>query len=303
VTILTARNGDIELAYEQLGDPSGDPLLLVMGMGAQMVGWPDGLCAELAARGFSVVRFDNRDVGLSTHLDGPVRRWYRRSVPVSYTLPDMAGDALAVMDAVGWPVAHVVGASMGGMLAQLLAVEHPARVLSLTSIMSTPFFPLSRMTRRTTLALVLTAVRLLRRQGRPTTPEAMVEFMVAMQRTTGSPAYPADRDDLLATVRVALERDAQGFTGPGARRQEAAIQASRDLRPELARVRVPTLVVHGDSDVMIRPVGGRATADAVPGARLVVHPGMGHELPRPLWPAFADDIRAVADAAEPAATP
>jgi pimeloyl-ACP methyl ester carboxylesterase len=213
----------------------------------------------------------------------------------------MAGDALAVMDAVGWPAAHVVGASMGGMLAQLLAVEHPGRVLSLTSIMATPFFPLSRMTRRKTLALVLTAVRLLRRHGRPTTPEAVVEFMVAMQRTTGSPAYPADRDDLLATARVSLDRDPQGLTGPGARRQEAAIRASRDLRPELARVRVPTLVVHGDSDVMIRPVGGRATADAVPGARLVVHPGMGHELPRPLWPSFADDIRAVADAARAAA--
>jgi pimeloyl-ACP methyl ester carboxylesterase len=125
----------------------------------------------------------------------------------------------------------------------------------------------------------------------------MADVMVAMQEATGSPGYPADREDHLAMLRVAMARDDQGLTGPGARRQQAAERIARDLRPELAAVRVPTLVVHGDNDVMIRPEGGRATAAAVPGARLVVHPGMGHELPRALWPRLADDIRATADEA------
>ena len=299
VAILTARSGPLDIAYEVLGEPDGEPLLLVMGLGAQMVGWPDGFCAELTARGFRVVRFDNRDVGLSTHLDGPVpkRAWSR--VPAAYTLSDMAGDAVAVMDAVGWPAAHVVGASLGGMIAQLLAVEHPDRVLSLTSVMSTPAPRIGRMRARTTLALVRRARALAKEHGRPTTPEAMADFMVAMQEVTGSPGHPADREDHLAMLRVAMARDDQGLTGPGAKRQGAAERIARDLRPELAAVRVPTLVVHGDSDVVIRPEGGRATAAAVPDARLVVHPGMGHELPRALWPTLADDIRATADRAAP----
>jgi pimeloyl-ACP methyl ester carboxylesterase len=297
VTILTARSGDLDIAYEVLGDPGGEPLLLVMGLGAQMVGWPDGFCAELTARGFRVVRFDNRDVGLSTHLDGPVpkRPWSR--VPAAYTLADMAGDALAVMDAVGWPAAHVVGASLGGMIAQQLAVSAPERVLSLTSVMSTPSPRIGRMRPRTVLTLVRRARRLSRERGPATTPEAMADFMVAMQEVTGSPGHPARREDHLEMLRVAMARDASGLTGPGAKRQNAAERIAPDLRPALAGVRVPTLVVHGDSDVVIRPEGGRATADAIPGARLVVHPGMGHELPRALWPRLADDVRAVADEA------
>lgn len=202
----------------------------------------------------------------------------------------------------GWPAAHVVGASLGGMIAQVLAVEHPGRVLSLSSIMSTPAPRIGRMRARTVLALVRRGRRLARKQGRPTTPEAMADFMLAMQEITGSPGYPAEREDHLAMLRVAVARDGQGLTGPGAKRQQAAERVARDLRAELARVRVPTLVLHGDSDVIIRPEGGRATAAAVPDARLVVYPGMGHELPRPLWPEIAREIRAVADrAARPAA--
>src|SRR4051794_23769513 len=158
-----------------------------MGLGAQMVGWPDGFCAELGTRGFAVVRFDNRDVGLSTHLDTlPATR--RRP---AYTLSDMAGDALAVLDAVGRPAAHVVGASLGGMIAQALAVEHPDRVLSLTSIMSKPAHRIGRMRARTLLQLVRTARRLARERGRPTTPEAMAEFMAALPQATRPPAHPA----------------------------------------------------------------------------------------------------------------
>jgi pimeloyl-ACP methyl ester carboxylesterase len=299
VTILTARSGDLDIAYEVLGDPGGEPLLLVMGLGAQMVGWPDGFCAELTARGFRVVRFDNRDVGLSTHLDGPVPRRAWSRVPAAYTLADMAGDALAVMDAVGWPAAHVAGASLGGMIAQQLAVSAPERVLSLTSVMSTPSPRIGRMRPRTVLALVRRARRLARERGPATTPEAMADFMVAMQEVTGSPGYPARREDHLEMLRVAMARDDSGLSGPGAKRQNAAVRIAPDLRPALAAVRVPTLVVHGDGDVVIRPEGGRATAEAVPDARLVVHPGMGHELPRALWPAIADDVRAVADLAAP----
>ena len=295
MTIRTARNGDIEIAYEVLGAAGGEPLLLIMGLGAQMVGWPDEFCRGLGDRGFAVVRFDNRDVGLSTHLEVPPRR----RGPAPYTLSDMARDAVAVLDDVGWPAAHVVGASLGGMIAQLMAVEHPDRVLSLTSIMSKPAPRIGRMRARTLLALVRRARRMAKERGRPTTPEAMADFMVAMQEVTGSPAYPADREDHLAMLRVAMARDDAGLTGPGAKRQAAAERAARDLRPELAAVGVPTLVLHGDSDVMIRPEGGRATADAVPGARLVVYPGMGHELPRPLWPAFVEEIRATADRAVP----
>jgi pimeloyl-ACP methyl ester carboxylesterase len=210
VTVRTTRNGPIEVAYERLGDPAGEPLLLIMGLGAQMVGWPDGFCAELADRGFAVVRFDNRDVGLSTHLPGPhPRRWRRVRAP--YSLSDMAGDTVAVLDAVGWPAAHVVGASMGGRIAQLLTVEHPDRVLSLTSVMSTPSSRIGRMRTRTLLALVQKARRLSREPGRPTTPEAMADFLTAMQELTGSPAYPADREDHLAMLRVAMPRDDQGF--------------------------------------------------------------------------------------------
>jgi pimeloyl-ACP methyl ester carboxylesterase len=295
MTIRTARNGGIDIAYEVLGPADGEPLLLIMGLGAQMVGWPDGFCRELSDRGFTVVRFDNRDVGLSTHLDVPPRR----RGPAPYTLSDMARDAVAVLDDVGWPAAHVVGASLGGMIAQLLAVEHPDRVLSLTSIMSKPSPRIRRMRAGTILALVRRARRMAKERGRPTTPEAMADFMAEMQQVTGSPAYPAAREDHLAMLRVAMARDDAGLTGPGAKRQSAAERAARDLRKELAAVRVPTLVLHGDSDVMIRPEGGRATADAVPGARLVVYPGMGHELPRPLWPAFADEIRATAVRAVP----
>lgn len=295
MSIRTARNGDIEIAYEVLGPADGEPLLLVMGLGAQMVGWPDGFCGELIDRGFTVLRFDNRDVGLSTHLDLPPRR----RGPAPYSLSDMARDAVAVLDSVGWHAAHVVGASLGGMIAQLMAVEHPERVLSLTSIMSKPSPRIGRMRPRTLLALIRRARRIAKERGRPTTPEAMADFMAEMQEVTGSPAYPTAREDHLAMLRVAMARDDAGLTGPGAKRQGAAERAARDLRPELGAVRVPTLVLHGDSDVMIRPEGGRATADAVPGARLVVYPGMGHELPRPLWPSFADEIRATAVRAVP----
>jgi pimeloyl-ACP methyl ester carboxylesterase len=299
VTVETTRNGDIEIAYERLGEPAGEPVLLIMGMAAQMVGWPDGFCAELVRRGLSPVRFDNRDVGLSTNL-GPRPPGLRRfRVPAAYCLSDMAGDAVAVLDAVGWPAAHVVGASMGGMIAQLLAVEHPERVLSLTSIMSTPASRIGRMRTCDLLRLVRTA----RRLGKPSTPEEMADFALAMQAVTGSPGYPAVREDLLEMFRITMPRDAGGFSGGGPARQQAAIRTAPDRRAGLPGVGVPTLVMHGDSDVVVRPAGGEATAAAVPGARLVVFPGMAHELPRALWPAMADEIRATATAARTTLAP
>jgi pimeloyl-ACP methyl ester carboxylesterase len=298
VSVDRARRDGVEIAYEMVGSGRGDPLLLVMGTGAQMLMWPDGLCAALAARGFAVARFDNRDAGLSTHctaagVPGPLRMLTRPAEAASYRLEDMADDAVAVLDALGWPAAHVAGMSMGGMIAQTLAIRHPARVRSLTSIASTPSWRIGRERAGTTLRLLLANPAAL--TGRlPATADDAAERLVRAYRVIGSPGHPLDEAWLREVGRRMFER---GLDPAGARRQNAAILASGDRRPGLAGVRAPTLVLHGAADPMVRPDGGRATAAAVPGARLVVLPGMAHDLPRALWPAIADEIRAVADRA------
>jgi pimeloyl-ACP methyl ester carboxylesterase len=236
-----ARNGDVELSYEVLGAPDREPLLLVMGLGMQRISWPDDFCAGLVERGFTVARFDNRDSGESTHFTAAgrpsvVALFTRPEAVAPYRLDDMADDAVAVLDALGWSSAHVVGASMGGMIA--------------------------------------------------------AERMVDVFRTIGSPGFPLDEVWLRDTGRRAFQR---GHADAGAvPRQLAAINASGDRRPGLSRVRVPTLVVHGDSDPLVQPAGGRATAAAVPGARLVTYKGMGHDFPRELWPAIQDEIAKLA---------
>ncbi|MEV4139140.1 alpha/beta fold hydrolase [Dactylosporangium sp. NPDC049742] len=286
MVIALARRDDVAIAYERLGPPGGEPLLLIMGLGMQLLSWPDELCAELTGRGYSVVRFDNRDAGESTH-------WSQAGSPslfdllarpravAPYRLTDMALDAVAVLDAVGWPSAHVAGASLGGMIAQTLAIGHPDRVRTLTSIMSTPTPQIGR-----------ARLGALRALGIPpaTTRDEAGERMLQVFTAIGSPAYPRDEAWLRDVGRRAYDR---GHDPAGARRQLAAIRASGDRRPGLATVRVPTLVVHGDADPLIRVAGGRATAAAVPGARLVVHPGMGHDLPRPLWTPILDEIGAL----------
>jgi pimeloyl-ACP methyl ester carboxylesterase len=284
-----ARNGDVELSYEVLGAPDREPLLLVMGLGMQRISWPDDFCAGLVERGFTVARFDNRDSGESTHFTAAgrpsvVALFTRPEAVAPYRLDDMADDAAAVLDGLGWSSAHVVGASMGGMIAQALAIRHPQRVRSLTSIMSTPSPRIGRATMRAAMKLG--------RGGEIRTVEDAAERMVDVFRTIGSPGYPLDEVWLRDTGRRAFQR---GHADAGAvPRQLAAINASGDRRSGLSRVRVPTLVIHGDSDPLVQPAGGRATAAAVPGARLVTYKGMGHDFPRELWPAIQDEIAKLA---------
>jgi pimeloyl-ACP methyl ester carboxylesterase len=289
-----ATHGDVTIAYETVGEPTGEPLLLLMGTLGQRIGWPDGFCAALHDRGFHVVRFDNRDVGESTHLPPPRDRRpraLRTARPrAAYTLDDMAGDVLAVLDDLGWTSAHVVGISAGGTLGQLLAARHGDRVRTLTSISSTPWVRIGRMRAGTMMRMV----RAGRRVGRPTDPAAVAAAMLTIRNDiTGSPAYEADADAMRAMVRLSLQRDPGFLTG--GRGFTAALGTAPDLRPELAAVRVPVLVIHGDADVVIRPDGGRATAAAIPGARLIEYPGLGHELPHELWTPIADQIAALAD--------
>ncbi|MET0864041.1 MAG: alpha/beta hydrolase [Nakamurella sp.] len=298
--IRTAEHDGLQIAYELLNDrradATGEPLLLIMGHLGQMVGWPTGFCTELTARGFDVARFDNRDFGLSGRVaDGPQQSRIGQLLHprVAYRLDDMVGDTLSVLDDLGWSSAHLVGISMGGMIAQRLAVTHPDRVRSLTSIMSTPSPRIGKIRRRTLVAMV----RLGKQQGRPASADDVLQSAIAFSAITGSPGYPIDIETLTETIEQSLARDPDpfGFAGSAAgARQRAAIRTSGDRRRELAGVRAPTLVVHGDRDVMIRPAGGRATATAIPHARLVRYPGMGHDLPRALWPAIADEIAATA---------
>jgi pimeloyl-ACP methyl ester carboxylesterase len=283
----TASHDGVDVAYERIAGTEGRPLLLIMGLGMQMISWPDDFCAELGRRGFAVARFDNRDVGLSTHfhrggaptLLGTMVQPHRVA---TYRLADMADDAVAVMDVLGWDSAHVVGASMGGMIAQMMAIRYPARVRTLTSIMSTPSPRIGR-PRLAALAALYTP--------RVDDRDAAGERMVAVFRTIGSRVYPLDEDWLREVGRRAYDRC---HDPAGARRQLAAIQASGDRRAGLAQVRVPTLVLHGEADPLVRLAGGRATAAAVPGARLVTYPGMGHNLPSALWPNMIDEIDRVA---------
>jgi pimeloyl-ACP methyl ester carboxylesterase len=289
--MITARHDGIAIAYETFGPTDGAPLLLIAGTGVQMLIWPEDLCAALVDRGFQVARFDNRDAGLSTHLTGaPAPGWLKamlRPSSAPYRLADMAGDAVSVMDALGWPSAHVAGVSLGGMVAQTLAITHPARVRTLTSIMSTPS------ARIATMPTMATMRALARIAGLPvTSPEEAADEAVAMKRAIGSPAYPLDERAVRDIGRRSYER--HPGTPQDGLRQRAAVIASGDRRPGLAGLDIPALVIHGEQDPLIRLKGGRATAAAIPGARLVTYPGMGHDLPAALWPSILDEICALA---------
>ncbi|MEU7453987.1 alpha/beta fold hydrolase [Streptosporangium roseum] len=290
-TMGTASHGDIELAYETFGPPDGEPLLLISGTGVQMLIFPEDLCHALVDLGFQVARFDNRDTGLSTHLaDAPAPGWFTTMIRPSsapYRLEDMAGDAVAVLDALGWESAHLVGTSLGGMIAQTLAIRHPSRVRTLTSIMSTPAARIGTMPKMATLKAILKI------SGMPvTSPDQAAQEAVAMKRLIGSPRYPFDEREVGDIGRRSYER--HPGTPEGDARQRAAVAVSGDRRRALAKVRIPTLVLHGEDDPIIRLRAGRATADAIPGARLVTYPGMGHDLPRALWPSILDQIRSLA---------
>lgn len=286
----TSANG-IELAYESFGDDDGRPLLLVMGLATQMLAWHDEFCGSLVDRGFFVTRFDNRDIGLSTHMtDAPppdvMAAFGGDTSSASYALEDLADDTVGLLDALGLDSAHVVGASMGGMIAQTVATRHPARTRSLTSIMSTPSPAIGSPT-DAALAVLLAAPA--------TNREEAVERAISTYRVIGSPGYPLDEQWLSGVAGESYDR---GYDPVGVARQLLAIHASGDRTSALAGVTAPTLVIHGEDDPLVQVAGGKATAAAVPGSELLVLPGMGHNLPRELWPTFVDAIVAVADRAD-----
>jgi len=277
--------GDLKLCYETFGDAGAPPLLLVMGLASQMLLWDEPFCEELAGRGFRVIRFDNRDVGRSSILrDARVpTRWQlalRHPGSAAYTLESMADDAVALLDQLGIAAAHVVGASMGGMIAQLVAIRHPDRVLSLVSIMSTTG------NRRVGRPVPRVALRMLRPAAR--TREAYIEDHLEAYRMIGSPP-PVDFEEEHKRERAGTLFD-RGIHPAGAARQMAAITTAKDRTSQLRQIRVPTTIIHGDQDRLVNVSGGRATAEAIPGAELVVLPGMGHDLPRELWPQVIDAI-------------
>jgi pimeloyl-ACP methyl ester carboxylesterase len=284
---LAPANG-IELCYQEMGEADGEPLLLVMGLATQMLAWDEGFCALLAERGFRVIRFDNRDIGRSTKITsaGAPRRvdmMLGRRASAPYLLRDMAADTAGLMDHLEIDSAHVVGASMGGMIAQTMAIEHPERVRSLVSIMSNTGSRWTGMPSRKAMAVLL---------GRPPRGrEAAVERAVKTFSVIGSPGYPFDEERVR---RIAGRSYDRGHSAAGVLRQLHAITASGDRAQALRGVRVPTTVIHGDRDVLVRPAGGRATARAIPNARLKMIDGMGHDLPRQLWPVFAEEIDSAA---------
>jgi pimeloyl-ACP methyl ester carboxylesterase len=288
---VVPANG-IQIAYETFGDRGSRPLLIVMGLGSPMLVWHPDLCELLAGRGFFVIRFDDCDVGWSTHLHDAPRPDLRAALrhgdvsSAAYTLDDMAEDGFGLLDALGLTAAHVLGASMGGMIAQTMAVRRPERVLSLTSIMSTPSPALSNPTPAAGAMLM-----------RPpaTSREASIAQAIDIARIIGSPGYPPD-DEWRA--ELAGRRWDQGLDPVGVMRQWMAISASGDRTEAVRGIRIPTLVVHGGSDPLINVTAGRRTAELIKDAELMVVPGMGHDLPRPVWPALADAIRALADRAE-----
>ena len=279
-----ARVGAIEIAYETFGVPDDPPLLLIMGLGTQMIGWPDEFCRALESRGLYVIRFDNRDIGLSTHLhDAPAPNVMAAVAgdtrSASYTLTDMAADAAGLLDALALTSAHVVGASLGGMVAQTLAIEHPRRVRSLTSMMSTTG------DRRVGTPTQAGAAALMAPPARDR--NGAIERALNSARAIGSPGFPLDEQAVRDRAARSFDR---AFDPPGVARQLVAVLCSPDRTPQLHELAVPTLVIHGADDALIGVSGGRATAAAIPGAELVIIEGMGHDLPRALWPELAGHI-------------
>ncbi|HUQ04895.1 MAG TPA: alpha/beta hydrolase [Kofleriaceae bacterium] len=289
-TTGTARvAAGVDVTYDVMGE--GEPLLLIMGIGAQRIFWDDRLCAQLAAKGFKVIRFDHRDIGQSSrlnHLPVPplrqtmLRRLAGLHVDAPYTLSDMARDAMALLSHLAIERAHVVGCSMGGMIAQHIAIEHPSRVLSLTSIMSAPG------SRRYLLSTRPRGLKTLFSPP-PRTIEAAGDHAVKVFTALGGSRFAPDADSLRRLGRLAFER---GSNPRGFLRHFAAICASGSRVKNLARLRVPTLVFHGSEDPLISVSAGKATARAIPGARLHIVKGMGHHMPPGMW---HEMVTAIAD--------
>jgi pimeloyl-ACP methyl ester carboxylesterase len=271
-----ARNGDIELAYRLEGPSDGLPLLLSGGVGATMDTWPPGFIAQLTDRGFQVARYDYRGLGSSARLP--------RSAP-RFGMADLADDAVAVLDALGWRDAHLLGWSAGGAVSQWMAIRHPARVRTLTSMMSFSAFGIGKWQLRTLLRLVL---------GKPTVEASARRAF----RLASSPGFPPDEQNLDMLLRMLTSPD---YDMHAARRHNKALRASGDFRDALRQVRVPTLVLHGPADRIRVIESSLETLKAIPGAKFVSYSGWGHDLPRELWPAITAEIQALVDRARSAA--
>jgi pimeloyl-ACP methyl ester carboxylesterase len=264
-----AHANGMELEYETLGDPSAPPVVLIMGLSCQLLLWPDGFCRQLADRGYYVVRFDNRDIGMSSASTD------------AYLLADMAADTIGLMDALDIAAAHIVGQSMGGMIAQTIAIDYATRVRSLASISST--------TGDTSVGQPHPELlgELMAGGPRPEDREAAAEAHVRLWRLLASSAWPFDEDGVRERGRRVFDRERHPM---GLLKQLQAITNSPDRTPGLAHVPVPTLVIHGDIDPLVDVSGGEATAKAVPGSDLIIVPGMGHDIPEGAWPMLVDAL-------------
>ena len=280
----------IQIEYDTFGDPSHAPLLLIMGLGAQMISWDEGFCELLADHGHHVIRFDNRDVGLSTKFEEAgapdlmeIAMAMAKGEPIAsaYSLADMARDAVGLLDVLNIRSAHIVGASMGGMIAQQFVLDHPHRTFTLTSIMSTTGHPDLPSPAPEVLARLMTPA--------PTDREGNIEYRLNTSRIIGSAPELIEEDRLRAAAERAYDR---AFYPVGVARQMVAISAGGSRKDRLAEVRVPTLVIHGEIDSLVPLAGGIDTHASIPGAELMVIPGMGHDLPRSLWPRITGAIAA-----------
>ena len=279
----------IQIEYETFGNPSDRPLLLVIGLGGQLIWWDESLCQDLITRGHYVIRYDNRDTGLSTKFDhagkpdvmgafGKILSGDRSSVP--YTIEDMADDGVGLLDALGIPCAHICGMSMGGMIAQTIALRHSSRVLSLTSIYSQTGNPKLPQSKPEVLTALLTPI--------PTERAAYIEYMLRFTKLVTGSGYPMDEDWTRRKMAASYDRC---FCPHGVGRQVIAIMAQNNRKAALASIKIPVLVIHGTDDPLVPVEGGKETAAAIPGARLILIEGMGHDLPHGgAWPQIVEAI-------------
>ncbi|MFX1378890.1 MAG: alpha/beta fold hydrolase [Promethearchaeota archaeon] len=277
-----AKANNIEIEYDTFGDPASKPLLLIMGLGAQMIRWDVEMCEKLVEHGFYVIRFDNRDVGLSTKFDEAGEPDLMKllmtvqsggKIDAPYTLNDMADDAVGLLDALNIEKAHICGVSMGGMIAQVIAYRHSSRVISLTSIMSSTGNPDLPQPKPQALQVLIKPVP----EGR----DAIIEDGVSRMRIIHGSGFPFDEDK--ARVLVEASYDRSNYR-PGFARQMVAIMATGNRKPALGSIKVPTLVIHGKNDPLVPVEAGKDTAEAIPGSELLIIEGMGHSLPIEVWP-------------------
>jgi pimeloyl-ACP methyl ester carboxylesterase len=278
-----ATANGITLEYETFGDPSSPPVLLIMGLGGQLLGWDPAFCRSMADAGFYVIRYDNRDIGRSTWFDDAglpdLAEFMAGTGTPPYTMSDMAADAAGLLEFLGLPAAHIVGASMGGMIAQTFAIEYPERTRTLVSIMSTTGDRDVGQPHPEALAALFVPP--------PTSRADAIEQAIKSWRVIGSPGFPFDEEAVRQLTGAAYDR---AFHPSGTARQLAAVMSQPNRTAALAKVRVATLVIHGEADPLVDPSGGRATAAAIPGARLKLVPGMGHDLPPELFGEFVADL-------------